>query len=311
MNNGNHPKKWLALLAGPTAVGKTDLTVQLALRYKTEVLSADSRQLYKEMSIGTAKPTMQEMNGVHHHFIDERSIQESFTAADYEREGLQRLDQLFRDHDLVLATGGTGLYMRALMHGFDQIPDVSPEIVAAIDADFADMGIAGLQQELQVKDPAYFDQVDRHNPHRLMRALAVIRQHGRPFSSFLNQSADERPFDCIPICLTRPRPILYERINQRVNDMMDAGLLDEAQRLYPFRHLRPLQTVGYSELFAYIEGDNDLDRAVELIQQNSRRYAKRQMTWFRNQGNWKMVDLEASKDPVQEISDIISDRMQS
>lgn len=300
-------KKQLVFIAGPTAVGKTALTVQLARHYQTEIVSADSRQIYREMTIGTAKPSMAERGGVLHHFINSSSIHDVFTAADYEREALDTVNTIFQKQDVAFVAGGTGLYMRALMNGFDIIPDVDEAISAAVENDYQQFGLAGLQQELRTKDPVYYAKVDTQNPHRLMRAIGVIRQYDRPFSSYLTQQAKARPFDTIPICLTRPRELLYDRINRRVDIMMDMGLLDEVRDLLTFRHLRPLQTVGYAELFDYLEGKHSLERAVELIKQNSRRYAKRQLTWFRNQGDWTFVDVQEDEQPAQKIIQLIED----
>ena len=298
-------KNYLLVLGGPTAVGKTSLAIDIALHFDTEILSADSRQIYKELTIGTAKPTRSELNQVNHHFIGEKSIHEKFSAADYEREALQRLTSLFAQRHVVICTGGTGLYLRAITDGLDDIPDVPREIELEIQAQFEQHGIDYLVEELSVRDPIHAQSIDEKNPHRVIRALAVSRSTGLPYSSFLTGKKKKRPFDIIKVCLTRERDELYNRINQRVDQMMANGLEAEVKALTSFKEHRALQTVGYKELFSFFEDHYDRLRAVELIKQNSRRYAKRQMTWFRNQGKWHFVAAD-SKNVFEKILNLRS-----
>jgi tRNA dimethylallyltransferase len=277
----NLNQKYLIVVAGPTASGKTGLGIRLAKHFGTVILSADSRQFYQEMSIGTAKPTPEELAAVPHHFVNSLSVHDEYSVGDYEREAIALLDRLFREKDVVLMVGGSGLFIRAVLQGIDEFPDVPLSVREAIQEELKEEGMGHLQAELQKKDPYYYQRMDIHNPHRLIRALSVIRVSGQPFSAFLGKGRPQRGFRPIIINLAWERPELYDRINCRVDLMMAAGQEAEARSLYPLRHLNSLQTVGYQELFDYFEGKTDLADAVELIKRNSRRYAKRQMTWFR------------------------------
>lgn len=268
---------------GPTAVGKTDLCVTLAQELDCEIFSCDSRQFYKEMSIGTAKPTPTEQNGVKHHFVDHISIEESYTVADFEREALAALAKTFENHDYAIMTGGSGLFAKAITHGFDEIPETPPHIREELTKRFENEGIITLQEELQKLDPAYFKTSDINNTQRVIRALEICLATGKPYSSFRIGEVVERPFITIKIGLDRPREELYDRINLRVDLMMEQGLLAEVENLRPYASNNALQTVGYKELFDFLNGAFSLTEAVELIKRNSRRYAKRQLTWFRNQ----------------------------
>ncbi|WP_187261970.1 tRNA (adenosine(37)-N6)-dimethylallyltransferase MiaA [Pontibacter beigongshangensis] len=271
---------YLVVVVGPTAVGKTDLCVQLARHYNTVILSADSRQFYKEMSIGTAKPSQEEQQGVPHYFVDSHSITEEYNAGAYEQDVLQLLEKLYQQHELVILTGGSGLYVRAVCDGMDDMPDASPEIRQQLTDQYAQQGLAPLQEQLQQLDPAYYQQVDPANPQRVIRALEVCLASGQPYSSFRKQQRPERPFHIIRIGLNRDRQELYQRIDQRMDMMLQQGLLEEAKALYPYRHHNALQTVGYKEIFDFMEGATDWEETVRLLKRNSRRYAKRQLTWF-------------------------------
>ncbi|MER2997886.1 tRNA (adenosine(37)-N6)-dimethylallyltransferase MiaA [Pontibacter populi] len=272
--------KYVIVVVGPTAVGKTDLCVNLATHFNTEVVSADSRQFYKEMQIGTAKPTLAEQKAIPHHFVDSHSIAEEYNAGAYEQDALQVLDKLFKDHDVVIVTGGSGLYVRALCEGMDEMPETDPEIRTALTAKLEAEGLESLLARLQQLDPVYYSQVDKANPQRVIRALEVCLSSGQPYSSFRKSDKASRPFRTIKIGLTRDRQELYNRIDQRMDQMLQQGLLEEAKALYPYRSHNALQTVGYKEIFDYLEGKYDWEEAVRLLKRNSRRYAKRQLTWF-------------------------------
>lgn len=280
MNHQLPTNKTLIVVAGPTAVGKTDTAIRLANHYNTVVVSADSRQFFREMSIGTAKPNADELAAAKHYFIDSHSITESFSVGDFEKEALALLDELFKQHDVVILAGGSGLYIKAICEGFDDLPTADPGIRHRLNQDFTEKGIHYLQEQLKVADPEYYTQVDLNNPQRLIRALEVFETTGKPFSSFRTSAINKRPFNIIKFGLNLPREILYQRINQRVDIMVEQGLIDEVKALLPYRHLNALNTVGYSELFDYFDGKIDLTRAIELIKQNTRRFAKRQLTWF-------------------------------
>ena len=281
--------KTLLVIAGPTAVGKTQLCIELAKKWQTDVVSADSRQLYQELSIGTAKPTPAEMQGIRHHFIDSHSIQEVVSAGRYERECLALLDTLFQEKDIVILTGGTGLYINALCFGLDDIPAVDPAIREQLMAQIAAEGLLPLQTELRNRDPAYAAQADLQNTQRVVRALEVCIGTGQPFSWFRRQTPAQRPFAIKLVALDRPRPELYTRIDARMDAMLAAGLVDEARSLLPYRDHLALRTVGYQEIFGYFDGQYDYDELVFLLKRNSRRYAKRQLTWFRHQQNYEWL----------------------
>ncbi len=279
-------KKYLIVIGGPTASGKTRVAMDVARHFNTCILSADSRQFYREMNIGTAKPTAAELREAPHHFIDSLSIQDTYSVGDYERDAINLLQALFDQNQVVVLTGGSGLFIKAVCEGLDNFPEVPPEIMQQLEADFAAGGLAFLQKELQERDPAYYAEVDLQNPQRLLRALSVCRVSGQPFSSFRSQRKARRFFTPIYILLDWEREKLYERINLRVDYMMENGQLEEARTLFPLRHLNALQTVGYQELFDHFAGKTTLEEAVNMIKQNTRRYAKRQMTWFRRDDHW-------------------------
>jgi len=288
MPNTTSPlNKFLIIIAGPTAVGKTSLAIDVAKRYHAEIFSADSRQVFKEMNIGTAKPEKTEMEMVKHHFIDHISIFQKYSVGQYYAEISDALLSYFKNNDIAIVTGGTGLYLKAIMDGLDEFPDIPQQVVDHYDHVFQVGGIISLQNELRSKDPEYFEKVDISNPRRLMRALSVIMLTDNTFTSFLNQRrVNLNPYLHIPILLNLPRELLYDRINKRVDNMIAEGLVKEANNLFQHKGKQALETVGYQELFDYFDGKIDMNQAMELIKQNSRRYAKRQMTWFRKYGNW-------------------------
>jgi tRNA dimethylallyltransferase len=271
----------LIVIAGPTASGKTAAAIKLAQHFKTVILSADSRQFYREMAIGTAKPNWLELAAAKHYFIDSHSVTEPFSVGDFEKQGLALLDELFQSHDIVILVGGSGLYIKALCVGFDDIPQADAAVREQLNEEFALKGITALQDELKTADPAYYAEVDLQNPQRIIRALEVYRSTGQPFSSFRKSTVNKRPFDTLKIGLDLPREVLYDRINQRVDEMVKDGLIEEVKALIPHRHRNALNTVGYSEVFNYLDNKTDLNRAIELIKQNTRHFAKRQLTWFR------------------------------
>lgn len=273
--------KYLIVVVGPTAVGKTSVSIDLAKHYNTEVISADSRQFYKEMEIGTAKPSDEELAMVVHHFINSHSINEEVSAGSYEKLALAKLEDLFTTHNYVILTGGSGLYINAVTEGLAEMPEVPSDIRIQLNRQLANEGLKSLQQRLKMHDPEYYKKVDIDNPQRIIRALEVFEATGRPYSAFRKQSGSKRPFNAIKIGLTRPREELYERINLRMDLMISQGLFDEAQSLYPYKGHNALQTVGYKEIFDYYDGLYNQEEAIRLLKRNSRRYAKRQMTWFR------------------------------
>jgi len=273
--------KHLLVIAGPTAVGKTETCLNLAKFFQTEIISSDSRQFYREMDLGTAKPNQEELAFVPHHFINSLSIHEDYDVRKFEKDTLELLRVLFQKNDPVLMTGGSGLYIDAVCHGFDDIPDIDPLIRQKLISDFEEKGISYLQTELRKLDPDYYEIVDKNNPQRLMRGLEVCYGTGKPYSSFRKNKKNIRDFLIIKIGLEREREELYRRIDQRMDVMIERGLFEEAEKLFPLRHLNALQTVGYSEIFGYLEGNYNREEAIRLLKRNSRRYAKRQLTWFK------------------------------
>lgn len=274
-------KKTVILIAGPTAVGKTALAINLATHFNTAIISADSRQCYKEISIGVAKPSVEELQAVKHYFINSHSITDDLTAASYEQFALAAADELFATNDVAVMVGGTGLYIKAFCEGMDQIPAVPDELRLQLQQQYQQYGIEWLQQQLQQHDPLYAAQGEMQNPQRMLRALEVVLASGESIIKFRTGEKKQRSFDVITIGLELPREELYSRINLRVDLMMKEGLLEEAKTVYPQRQLNALQTVGYRELFDYFDGMLTLPQAVEKIKQNSRHYAKRQLTWFK------------------------------
>lgn len=273
-------KKFLIVIAGPTASGKTALAIELAQRQKTEIISADSRQFFIEMDIGTAKPTAEQLKEVKHHFVNSLSVKEDYNAGTFEADTLKKLDEIFARHDAAILVGGSGLYIDAICNGFDRLPEHDENIRVELSGLFKTKGIEALREKLKHLDPEYYSTVDLNNTHRVMRAIEVCLLTGKKFSELRTRKKAKRNFSVVKIGLSIERKILYERINKRVDQMMLDGLLEEAKKLFPLRNHNALQTVGYSELFAHLEGKISLEEAVELIKRNSRRYAKRQLTWF-------------------------------
>ena len=300
--------KKLIVVVGPTAIGKTKLAIVLANHFKTHILSSDSRQFFKEMQIGTAVPTKEELATVPHHFIQHISIQQSYSVGDFEKDALDFLEKWFRNNDYAILVGGSGLYTDAVVHGLDEFPEVLPTVREELNSLLESKGIEGLQQELYDKDPTYYNQVDLMNPQRIIRALEVIRSSNKPFSSFLKKDIIKRPFDTVYVGINASREIIYERINLRVDKMMKEGLLEEAKSLYAYRELNALQTVGYKELFQFFDGAITLDFAVSEIKKNTRRFAKRQLTWLRK--NPDILWVECDYD-VKRLTQQITDKIKS
>jgi tRNA dimethylallyltransferase len=280
--------KYLITIVGPTAIGKTSLSIALAQHFNCDIISCDSRQFFKEMKIGTAVPSTEELAGAQHHFIQNKSIFENYTVGDFEKEAIAKIDDLFLTNDYVVLVGGSGLYVDAVLKGFDEFPAIDTNVRETVKQNYEKLGLAYLQTELAQRDPNYFEVVAKENPQRMMRALEVCIGSGQPYSSFLNLKKNTRHFTPILIGLEAERSIIYDRINQRVDIMMDEGLLAEAKELFAHKELNALQTVGYRELFSYFEDQITLAFAIEEIKKNTRRFAKRQLTWFKRneKTNW-------------------------
>jgi tRNA dimethylallyltransferase len=285
-------EKTVISVVGPTAIGKTKLAIAIAQEYNTEIISADSRQFFKEMNIGTAVPSPEELAAAPHHFIQHKSILEPYSVGDFERDAIAKLESLFETKDIVVLVGGSGLYVDAVTKGLDHFPKVDAAIRPRLNQELATEGIAVLQNRLKELDPEYFNKVDIQNPHRLVRALEICIGTGKPYSSFLNKDKNKRPFKTITLGIEAEREMIYERINQRVDLMVDAGLIDEVKSLIEHKALNALQTVGYKELFNYFEGLWQLDFAISEIKKNTRRFAKRQLTWFRRATETIWVDFD-------------------
>ena len=273
-------RKTLLTIVGPTAIGKTRMAIALATHFGTEILSCDSRQFFKELRIGTAVPSAEELMAAPHHFIQHKSIFESYSVGDFERDVIALLDKLFKKHDVVVMVGGSGLYAKAIIDGLDDFPEVDEVIRQELNEAYAQKGIEYLQELLKTLDEVQYNQMDVQNPQRLIRALEVCRASGKPYSSFLQRKEKQRDFTSVQIGLTADRTEVYERINKRVDMMLEEGLLIEAQDMMPYKHLNALQTVGYKELFSFFEGECSFEAAIEAIKMNTRRFAKRQFTWF-------------------------------
>ncbi|MBO7464669.1 MAG: tRNA (adenosine(37)-N6)-dimethylallyltransferase MiaA [Bacteroidales bacterium] len=282
----------LLVLTGPTASGKTALAIRWAERLRTEILSADSRQFYREMRIGTAAPTPDELRRVPHHFVQHLSIHDSYNVYRYEQDALALLEKLFQNHENVILCGGSGLYIDAVCNGIDLLPDPDPELRENLHRMLRENRVEEFHKMLKEKDPEYYDVVDRNNPVRMVRALEVCIQTGQPYSTLRKQQAKERPFQIIKYAIALPREVLNERINRRVDRMMEEGLEAEARQLYPLRHLNALQTVGYRELFDHFDGKCTLEESVEAIKAHTRQYAKRQMTWFKRDSDYRWISPE-------------------
>lgn len=274
------PHKYLIVLLGPTGVGKTKLSIELAKHFKAPIISSDSRQFYREMRIGTAFPSEQELSQVPHYLVGHKSVTERYSCGMFELDALALLGEIYQHGNFALLVGGSGLYIDALLKGIDDFPAPDPELRKALQLQLKNEGIESLRRQLKLLDPLYYGQVDLKNPQRILKAVEVCLQTGRTFTSFLTDPNKERPFKPIKIGLTMPRDELYERINRRVDQMVEQGLVDEVRRLTPYRELNALNTVGYKEIFMYFDGQISLEQAIEMIKQNTRRYAKRQLTWW-------------------------------
>ena len=274
-------RKKCFIVCGPTAVGKTDFSIDLALKYSTSIISADSRQCYQELNIGVAKPSSFQLKSVPHYFINSHSIHQEINVKLFENYALNAAAEIFKERDVAVIVGGTGLYIKAFAEGIDEVPETNKDTRKHIVTTYEENGIEWLQQQLKVNDPKFYAEGEMENPQRMLRALDVKLSTEKSILDFQTQQKIQREFDIEYMLLELPREILYERINQRVDIMMDDGLLEEVKSLYPFRHTNALQTVGYRELFDYIEGKHSLEFSIEEIKKNTRRYAKRQMTWFK------------------------------
>jgi len=296
-------KKTLISIVGPTAIGKTVLAIQIAQHFGTEIISADSRQFFKEMAIGTAKPNAEELAAAKHHFIDSHAVTQLFSTGDFEVEGLKKLEEIFREHDVAIMVGGSGLYVNALINGLDEMPDIDLSIREKLNRQFEEEGLAVIQNQLAHLDPEYFAKVDQQNPQRMIRGLEVFLSTGKKLSSMLSATKKERPFNIIKIGLNTDRAVLYDRINRRVDQMIAEGLLDEVKVLTPFKQYNALNTVGYSELFDYLDGKLSLENAIAAIKQNTRRFAKRQLTWFRRDSEINWFEPDEKEKIIQLINE--------
>lgn len=291
-------RKTLLTIVGPTAIGKTRMAIALATHFGTEILSCDSRQFFKELRIGTAVPSAGELMAAPHHFIQHKSIFEAYSVGDFERDAIALLDKLFKKHDVVVMVGGSGLYAKAIIDGLDDFPEVDEVIRQELNEAYVQKGIEYLQELLKTLDEVQYNQMDVQNPQRLIRALEVCRASGKPYSSFLQRKEKQRDFTSVQIGLTADRTEVYERINKRVDMMLEEGLLIEAQDMMPYKHLNALQTVGYKELFSFFEGECSFEAAIEAIKMNTRRFAKRQFTWFQKDKRIKWFDYRSSLEEV-------------
>ncbi len=296
--------KYLITIVGPTAIGKTALSIELANHFNCQIISCDSRQFFKEMTIGTAVPSPKELNAAPHHFVQNKSIFDAYTVGDFEKEALEKLEELYQTNDYVLLVGGSGLYVDAVLKGFDEFPEINETVRQNVNANYEKLGITYLQEQLQRLDPAYFEKITidnpqtLQNPQRMMRFVEVCIGSSKPYSSFLNQKKINRNFTPILIGLEAERSVIYDRINQRVAIMINEGLQKEAQSLHGNKNLNALQTVGYRELFSYFDGEFSLPFAIEEIQKNTRRFSKRQLTWFKRNENTKWFDYLTPKNEI-------------
>ena len=294
--------KTLISVVGPTAIGKTSTGIALAQHYQTEIISADSRQFFKEMEIGTAVPSKEELAAAKHHFIQHISVEDNYSVGDFETEAIEKLNALFQQHDKILMVGGSGLYVKAVLEGLDYFPKIDASIRQQLNLQLEEKGIESLQQQLKELDPVYAKKVDLENPHRVIRALEICIGSGKPYSGFLNNNSAERNFNSIKIGLTAPRELIYERIEKRVDVMMEQGLLEEAKRVYEKREFNALNTVGYKELFQFFDGNWSLEFAISEIKKNTRRFAKRQLTWFRKD---KEIEWFNYNTAIEQVIDFI------
>lgn len=298
--------KYLIVIAGPTASGKTATAITIAKALRTVIISADSRQFYREIPIGTAAPTREELSEVEHFMIHNLSIEDRYDVADYEKDVLLLLKKLFQNHDAVVMTGGSGLFIDAVCNGLDSIPDISDETRNRVNGLYEKGGVVALQNELQHLDPEYYEIVDKHNPRRLQRAIEVCYQTGLPYSSFRKNNTKERDFKIIKLALLWERNELITRINKRVENMISDGLVEEARSVYHKRNLNSLNTVGYKEMFQYFDGDISLNEAIELIKISTRQYAKRQMTWLRKNNDYRWFSIDEIPKMIEYIQSVIN-----
>mgnify|MGYP003508781812 FL=1 len=298
--------KYLIVIAGPTASGKTATAITIAKALRTVIISADSRQFYREIPIGTAAPTREELSEVEHFMIHNLSIEDRYDVADYEKDVLLLLKKLFLNHDAVVMTGGSGLFIDAVCNGLDSIPDISEETRNRVNALYEKGGVVALQNELQHLDPEYYEIVDKQNPRRLQRAIEVCYQTGLPYSSFRKNNTKERDFKIIKLALLWERNELITRINKRVENMISDGLVEEARSVYHKRNLNSLNTVGYKEMFQYFDGDISLNEAIELIKISTRQYAKRQMTWLRKNNDYRWFSIDEIPKMIEYIQSVIN-----
>ena len=287
----------LITIIGPTAIGKTNLAIKIADYFKTEIVSADSRQFYKEMNIGTAKPSNSELNSIKHHLINNKSINDNYNISDYEKDALKSIKSIFNKNDAAILVGGSGLYINTVLYGLDEIPGISDEIRSSLYLDLELKGIKKLQKELKLLDPASYSDIDINNPRRLIRALEVSISTGKSYSSFLKKKKKKRDFNIIVLGINQERSELYNKINTRVDNMIESGLINEVKELYNLKGLNALNTIGYREVFNYIEDKYSLDECISEIKKNTRRYAKRQLTWFKSIDNveWITPDYNFEK----------------
>ncbi len=305
ITSSNKSNKFLIVVVGPTAVGKTNVAVKLAKKFNTAILNADSRQVYKEMDIGTAKPGLAEMAGVRHYFVSDRSLKKPINAGIFEREAISILEKEFLEKDTVILSGGSGLYVNAVCDGFDNLPEIDPGIRKLLNSRLDKNGLTSMTEELKESDPQYASEVDLKNPHRVIRALEIIQSTGRPYSSFRKKEFKKRWFDTIKIGLELDRALLNDKIETRMDKMIDQGLFEEAKALYKFKDLDPLQTVGYREVFGYMEEEYSYEEAIRLLKRNSRRYAKRQLTWFRKDSEIKWFE----PNEIAEMAEYVNGRL--
>ncbi len=299
-------KNYLIVVIGPTAIGKTDLAIKIAKRYNSEILSCDSRQFFKEMTIGTAVPSQDELATVPHHFIQNKSILDNYSVGDFEREGIALLDELFEKNPIQVMVGGSGLYVNAILKGLDDFPNIDQSIRIKLNTLLEKEGIEYLQEQLKELDPEHYERVAIKNPQRVIRALEICLGTGKSYSSFLNQKKNIRNFTPIIIGIQAEREIMYNRINKRVDIMIQKGLIEEVTALYPYRELNALQTVGYREIFSYLNKEITLDFAIEEIKRNTRRFAKRQLTWFKRDENTHWIDYTT---PIEEVITFIDKKI--
>ena len=297
----------LVTIIGPTAIGKTDLAIKIAEFYNTEIVSADSRQFYRELNIGTAKPSSSELSKIKHHLINNKSIQDQYNINDFEKDAIESINSIFKKNKVAVLVGGSGLFINSVLYGLDEIPEIDEDIRNSLYSDMDSLGIKALQEKLKLLDHNSYDNIDIDNPRRLIRALEVTIGSGKPYSSFLKKTKKNRNFNAIKIGLNQDRAELYEKINNRVDNMIKDGLIDEVKGLYELKNLKTLNTIGYSEVFKYIDGIYSEDECINEIKKNTRRYAKRQMTWFKSIEDVKWISPNYNlKDVLNHIENLIN-----